>query len=96
MLNKENKDLCWRVLSKYGCQGQMMMVIEECSELQKAVCKINRDDGHATAKLYADFREELVDTIVMCQQMVLMLQMDTEEINRKAQEKLLRALGVEM
>ena len=49
MLNKENKDLCWRVLSKYGCQGQMMMVIEECSELQKAVCKINRDDGHATA-----------------------------------------------
>ena len=95
MLNDENKDLCWRVLSKYGCQGQMMMVIEECSELQKAVCKINRDDGHITAQHDANFREELIDTIVMCQQMVLMLKMDMNEINRKAHEKLLKALGVE-
>lgn len=48
MLNKENQDLCWQVLSKYGCEHQMGMVIEECAELTKAVCKIWRDDGHIT------------------------------------------------
>ena len=95
MLNEENKKLCWTVLAKYGCQGQMMMVIEECAELQKAVCKINRDDGHITAQHDANFREEHIDTIVMCQQMVLMLKMDMNEINKRANEKLLRALGVE-
>ena len=95
MLNQENKNLCWQVLAKYGCQGQMMMVIEECAELQKAVCKINRDDGHITAQHDANFREEIIDTIVMCQQMVLMLKMDMNEINKRANEKLLRALGVE-
>ena len=48
MLNKENQELCWQVLSKYGCENQMNMVIEECAELQKAVCKIIRDNGHIT------------------------------------------------
>ena len=48
MLNKENQELCWRVLAKYGCENQMNMVIEECAELQKAVRKIIR---RARAKL---------------------------------------------
>ena len=92
MLNKENQDLCWQVLSKYGCEHQMGMVIEECAELQKAVCKIQRDDGHITDEHDENFREELVDVIVMCQQMLLVLKMDVDEINKRAGEKLVRAL----
>ena len=37
-------------------------------------------------------REELVDVIVMCQQMFLVLKMDDKEINKRAGEKLVRAL----
>lgn len=92
MLNKENQDLCWQVLSKYGCEHQMGMVIEECSELQKAVCKIWRDDGHITDAHDENLREELVDVVVMCQQMFLVLKMDVDEINKRAGEKLVRAL----
>ena len=92
MLNERNKSLCWRVLAKYGCEHQLNMVIEECSELQKAVCKIHRDDGHITDEHDENLREELVDVVVMCQQMFLVLKMDDKEINKRAGEKLARAL----
>ena len=92
MLNESNKELCWKVLSKYGCEHQMNMVIEECAELQKAVCKIIRDDGHITDAHDENFKEELVDVIVVCQQMFLTLKMAENEINNRAGIKLERAL----
>ena len=93
MLNRENQELCWRVLSKYGCENQMNMVIEECAELQKAVCKIIRDNGHITDEHDENLREELVDVMVVCQQMFLAMRMDTDEINNRAKAKLERALA---
>lgn len=92
MLNKENKELCWSVLAKYGCEHQLNMVIEECAELQKAVCKIHRDDGHITDEHDENLREELVDVMVVCQQMFLALKMNEDEINKRAGAKLERAL----
>lgn len=92
MLNKENNDLCWQVLARYGCEHQMGMVIEECAELQKAICKIWRDNGHITDDHDENLREELVDVVVMCQQMFLVLKMDESEINNRASGKLGRAL----
>lgn len=92
MLNDQNKKMCWEVLAKFGCEHQMNMVIEECSELQKAVCKIYRDDGHITDAHDENFREELVDVIVVCQQMFLALKMTDDEINKRAGAKLERAL----
>ena len=92
MLNKENQELCWQVLSKYGCENQMNMVIEECAELQKAVCKIQRDDGHITDAHDENLREELVDVQVMLQQMFLVLKMTEDEINNRASGKLGKAL----
>lgn len=92
MLDKENQDKCWTLLSKYGCEAQMMMVIEECSELQKAVCKVLRFSGDYESD--ANLREELIDVIVMCEQMRLMLRIDMDEINRQAGRKMDRALGV--
>lgn len=81
------------MLAKYGCEHQLNMVIEECSELQKAVCKIHRDDGHITEAHDENLREELVDVIVVCQQMFLAMRMDTDEINNRAKAKLKRALA---
>ena len=93
MLNERNKSLCWRVLAKYGCEHQLNMVIEECAELQKAVCKIIRDNGHITDEHDENLREELVDVMVVCQQMFLAMRMDTDEINNRAKAKLERALA---
>ena len=93
MLNRENQELCWQVLAKYGCENQMNMVIEECAELQKAVCKIIRDNGHIMDEHDENLREELVDVMVVCQQMFLAMRMDTDEINNRARAKLERALA---
>ena len=92
MLNDQNKKMCWEVLAKYGCEHQMGMVVEECAELQKAVCKIIRDDGRVTDAHDENFREELVDVVVVCQQMFLALKMTDDEINKRAGAKLERAL----
>lgn len=92
MLNKNNQELCWQVLARYGCENQMNMVIEECAELQKAVCKIIRDNGHITDEHDENLKEELVDVTVVIQQMFLALKMDMSEINNRAEQKLERAL----
>ena len=89
MLDDENKKLCWDVLARYGIDAQRHMVIEECSELQKAVCKMFRKDS---PEHYRNYIEELVDVIVMCQQMLLAENISMEDVNAMAKEKLLRAL----
>ena len=92
MLNKENKELCWQVLSKYGIENQQRMVIEECAELQKAVCKLFRDKEKKQGKYQLNYIEEIVDVIVMCQQMLLAEHISTELLNSMAKIKLKRAL----
>lgn len=89
MLNAENKELCWNVLAKFGTGHQMDMVIEECAELQKAVCKLFREK---TEEHKENFIEEIVDVIVVCQQMLLNLGISMDEVNRRAKAKLERAL----
>ena len=92
MLNKQNIDLCWQVLSKYGIENQQRMVIEECAELQKAVCKLFRDKDKKQGKYKINFLEELVDVIVMCQQMILAENIRNDMLNNMAKIKLERAL----
>ncbi len=97
MLNQENTEKCRRVLNRYGYRPQMMMVIEECSELQKAACKLLRKSTSATltndgTPPLRNFREEVVDVIVMVTQAVMMAGMSADEINRRAAEKLDKVL----
>jgi hypothetical protein len=89
MLDEQNKKLCWDVLARYGIDAQRHMVIEECSELQKAVCKMLRKDS---PEHYRNYIEELVDVIVMCQQMLLAENISMDDVNVMARLKLVRAL----
>jgi len=89
MLNAENKKLCYDVLAKYGIANQRNMVIEECAELQKSVCKCYRKNS---LKNRDNFIEELIDVIVMCQQMLLVERLPMDEVNEMARIKLERAL----
>ena len=89
MLNEENIELCWELLAKYGIEAQAVIAIEECSELQKELCKSLRCHQTWNAE---SVKEELVDTIVMCQQLLLCIGMDGNEVNTRAKAKLERAL----
>ena len=93
MLNTENKEMCYQLLQKYGSRLQMMMAIEECSELQKAICKnFRKADNSSTAYVDEYILEELVDVIVMCEQLRLMACVSMEDVNEMAKAKLERAL----
>lgn len=85
-------------MNRYGYRPQMMMVIEECSELQKAACKLLRKSTSATltnddTPPLRNFREEVVDVIVMVTQAVMMAGMSADEINTTAQAKLDKVLN---
>jgi len=100
MLNRENTEKCRRVLNRYGYKPQMLMIIEECSELQKAACKLLRSSTSATLRNedkppLRNFQEEIVDVLVMITQAVMITGMSAEEINQRAAEKLNRVLRKE-
>jgi len=92
MLNRENKDLCWQILSKYGIENQQRMVIEECAELQKSICKLFRDKDKTNGKYQINYIEEIIDVVVMCEQMLLAENISNELLNKMAKIKLERAL----
>ena len=93
MLNKENIDLCWQVLSKYGINNQRYKVIEECAELIDALCHLQKAEANNIfdTKLLEHFHDEIVDVIVVCQQMLLVERLP-DKLDDMARIKLERAL----
>ena len=86
MLNKENKLKCGKVINTFPKEHQLMMLMEELAELIQATSKLIR---------YGDtepFLEEFADVEVMLEQMRQMYHIDAEEINKRAEKKLWRAL----
>ena len=99
MLNQENTEKCRRILNRYGYRPQTMMIIEECSELitassklQKAACKMLRYGTTATPPS-DNFKEELVDVLVMVTQGIMMANLSAGEINSMAKAKLDKVLS---
>ena len=99
MLNEENRKKCRQILNRYGYRPQMVMILEEtaelikaCSDLQKATCKAMRKGTTATP-FSENFKEELVDVLVMVTQGVMMANLSAAEINAMAQEKLDKVLA---
>ena len=93
MLNKENIELCWNVLARYGVQNQRRMIVEECAELQKAVCKLFRYENCVQyPAYYQNYIEELLDVIAVIQQMLLAEGLAMEDVNAGIKTKLTKAL----
>ena len=87
MLNQENREKCRRVLNQFGYRHQALILVEECAELQQAVCKLFRSETTLMSQS-ENFKEEIVDVIVMVTQAVMMSGLSAEEINRRAKDKL--------
>lgn len=54
-------------LIAYGDRNQMIVAIEELSELQKAICKLLRGGED-----YASLAEEVADVVIMAEQLQMM------------------------
>lgn len=86
MLNEENKIKCGKVLKAYPKELHLLILMEELAELIQATSKIIR---------YGDmepFLEEYADVVIMMEQMRQMYHIDADEVNRRADKKLFRAL----
>lgn len=67
LAEKDGGEICRRALEAFGAQAQVMMVIEEMSELTKELCKNNRGQENTT-----HIAEEIADVeVVLCQMKML-------------------------
>lgn len=92
-----NKQKIQTIADHYGFRKQSMMMMEECSELQKAICKWHREyDGSfksesSDCQERTDIIEELADVIIMAKQLTYLLSAE-DEISERIEFKLDRQL----
>ncbi len=85
------------IADHYGFKKQSMITIEECSELQKAICKWHRERGDYLLSEYSDCDErtaiidELADVIIMANQISYLLSAE-DEVSEQIEFKLDRQL----
>lgn len=82
----DKTELLKKAINTYGVQAQKDMMIEEMSELTKAILKERRVDNFTIAELAKDnIREEIVDVQIMLNQMKIIYGYKLEWENRKLQ-----------
>lgn len=87
MLNTNNTVKCSMVLGQHGNRNQLLKLIEELAELSRATSDVLRED-----KLTDNFKEELADVYVMCQQAQMIFGITDKDVNEMAETKLDRTL----
>ena len=87
MLNTNNVVKCSMVMMKHDERNQLLKLIEELSELSRATSALLRGE-----KVGENFKEELTDVYVMCQQAQMIFGITDEDINKMAEMKLDRTL----
>lgn len=100
----ERRYVYTHAIEKYGIKPQMLMVIEEMSELTKAICKFFRGTGYLDPRsrniveekirepLVDSIAEECADVMIMMEQLCYIFQID-EEVRRYMDEKVNRLAG---
>lgn len=97
-LPSESQRQKWKnIADHYGFRKQSIMMIEECSELQKAICKWHRERGDSLRSESSDCQErtniidELADVIIMAKQLSYLLSAE-DEVSEQIEFKLDRQL----
>ena len=84
MTDIEMKIICEQLIDKYKSK-QVVVAIEELSELQKELCKVLRDKPNKE-----NIIEEMADCIIMLNQMQLYFSISDEELHQEINYKLNR------
>lgn len=87
------KKQCGDILTYYGKRPQIVIAVEELSELQKALCKAYRAvDKYAEAEAKKMATEEIGDCKIMIQQMMSALGIKERDVNIVINKKLTRQI----
>lgn len=65
----DEEDIYDKAIEKFGTSNQLIVAIEELSELQKAITKILRYKNDESGKLIGDIQEEIIDVEIMIAQL---------------------------
>lgn len=97
MLNEQNKELCKKVLEKYGVPHQLLKLGEECTELAQVIFRVAQ--GETNEENMCNLIEEFIDVRVMQEELTTYFQERMESFNEMLNEgaamKLKRALEEE-
>jgi hypothetical protein len=91
-----NKGILKKAIKIYGEESQIDMMIEEMSELTKALCKLkrHRKDGEATCEQYENVLEEVADVKIMLVQMEMIFDFDAyNKVDKQVKSVLDRRIG---
>lgn len=80
------QDLYFRALKKWGREMQLVVALEELSELQKEICKTVRNEYIPD---YSKLSDEIADVLIMLEQMQEMFEVQ-EEVEMRKKYKLNR------
>lgn len=83
----EREDVYRKAISKWGGIAQILICVEECSELQKALLHDMRVSKNSTDE---EILDELVDVSIMVEQMRNLYQISDGRFLKKKNLKLLR------
>jgi hypothetical protein len=85
-----DKEVMQKAIDTYGIDAQEDMVIEEMSELAKAILKIRRykkaNDGDYTLELLNGVVDEIADVEIMLEQLKMMIDCGEEVQKQKARK----------
>lgn len=90
-MDEWEQEICRNAIKKWGKEKQLNMIIEECAELQKAICKIRRYKNNKELRLKAV--EELADVSIVLTQGIMILS-NGNEFDRIKVEKLNRLRNI--
>jgi NTP pyrophosphatase (non-canonical NTP hydrolase) len=84
---KQELELYKEALSTWGVSSQLMMAIEEMSELTKEICKYKRfqEKEHNYRE---SIKEEIADVLIMIEQLKYIFKYTNEDIDLVKQNKL--------
>ena len=88
MITQEQREILHDIINKYPDELQIIIAIEECSELIKALTKHLR--GYDSADCIA---EEMADVYIMLEELKIIFD-NHKEVCNKINEKILRTAGI--
>jgi len=98
--DKINKKIM-KIAEAYGYKSQSIIMIEEMSELTKAICKIDRLEERADhlpmnaddyEKAVKSLKEEIADVYIMLSQMQYHMDISNKELKKRMNKKLDRQI----
>ena len=84
----ERAEVYRATFDRYKSENQLIVAVEELSELQKELCKVLRGEGNSEA-----LAEEMADVTIMMEQLRLLFDMD-ERIGEVMDRKIMRLASI--